>query len=637
MKTLNQLFEDSVIQYTENVLLLEKRTDKYEPFTYRQIRKEVHRFAAGLLSLGIQKGDRIALFAEGRKDWVISELGILYTGAVNVPLSVRLGEPSELKFRLTHSGARMIIASGNQAKKLEPLTNELINLEKIILLDPKETYHENELFYGDICNKGEQFLEKNNELFEERWLSVKPDDYANICYTSGTTADPKGIILTHRNYYANIQQARSLMPVPEWYTTLLILPWDHAFAHTCGIYTVISAGASLASVQLGKTPMETLKNIPVNIKEIKPVFLLSVPALAKNFRKNIEKGVREKGTVIEKLFNHALKIAYRYNGIGWNRGKVNRALLKPFLWLYDKILFQKIRESFGGRLRFFIGGGALLDIELQKFFYALGIPMFQGYGLTEAAPVISSNSEERHKLGSSGYLVTNLELKICDDNGNELPEVEKGEIVVKGENVMAGYWKNEEATNNTIKNGWLHTGDLGYMDGDGFLYVLGRFKSLLIADDGEKFSPEGIEEAMMQHCNFIDQCMMYNNQKPYSVMLVVISSNIIKRWLSQNNLSPDKEEGWRAVLKELEDQLSIYRTGGQYQNMFPQRWLPAAVGILPEPFTEDNRMVNSTMKIVRSKITETYQDIIDYLYTPNAKNIQNEKNINTVRKIFGSQ
>ncbi len=636
MKTLNQLFEDSVIQYTENVLLLEKQNDKYEPFTYRQIRKEVHRFAAGLLSLGVQKGDRIALFSEGRKDWVISELGILYTGAVNVPLSVRLAEPSELKFRLIHSGARMIITSGNQAKKLEPLINELKNLEKFILLDPKETYNEKELFYGDICNKGEQFLEKNDELFEERWLSVKPDDYANICYTSGTTADPKGIILTHRNYYANIQQARSLMPVPEWYTTLLILPWDHAFAHTCGIYTVISAGASLASVQLGKTPIETLKNIPVNIKETKPVFLLSVPALAKNFRKNIEKGVREKGTVIEKLFSHALKVAYRYNGIGWDRGKRNRALLKPFLWLYDRILFRKIRESFGGRLRFFIGGGALLDIELQKFFYALGIPMFQGYGLTEAAPVISSNSEERHKLGSSGYLVTNLELKICDENGTELPEGEKGEIVVKGENVMAGYWENEEATNNTIKNGWLHTGDLGYMDGDGFLYVLGRFKSLLIADDGEKFSPEGIEEAMMQHCNFIDQCMMYNNQKPYSVMLVVSSRDIIKRWLSENNLSTDKEEGWHAALKELENQLSIYRTGGQYQDMFPQRWLPAAIGILPEPFTEDNRMVNSTMKIVRSKITEAYQDIIDYLYTPNAKNIQNEKNINTVRKLFES-
>lgn len=637
MKTLNQLFEDSVISYTENVLLLEKRTDNYEKYSYHQIRKEVHRFAAGLLSLGIQKGDRIALFSEGRKDWVISELGILYTGAVNVPLSVRLAEPSELKFRLEHSGSRMIIASANQAKKLESLKNQIKCLENIILLDPKESYDEKELFFGDICGKGDEFLEKNNELFEERWLSVEPDDYANICYTSGTTADPKGIILTHRNYYANVQQSRSLMPVPEWYTTLLILPWDHAFAHTCGIYTVISAGASLASVQLGKTPMETLKNIPVNIKEIRPVFLLSVPALAKNFRKNIEKGIRDKGLVIEKLFHHALKIAYKYNGSGWDRGKEATILLKPLLWLYNKILFGKIRENFGGRLKFFIGGGALLDIELQKFFYALGIPMFQGYGLTEAAPVISSNSEERHKLGSSGYLVTDLDLKICDEDGNELPLGENGEIVVRGENVMAGYWRNEEATNQTIKDGWLYTGDLGYMDKDGFLYVLGRFKSLLIADDGEKFSPEGIEEAMTQHCNFIDQCMMYNNQKPYSVVLVVPSKETMKRWLNEKNLNPDSEEGHHAVLKELENQLSIYRTGGQYQDLFPQRWLPASVGVLPEPFTEDNQLVNSTMKIVRAKITDTYQEMLDHLYTPEAKNIQNEKNRNTIKQLFGSE
>jgi long-chain acyl-CoA synthetase len=206
------------------------------------------------------------------------------------------------------------------------------------------------------------------------------------------------------------------MDVPEWYTTLLILPWDHAFAHTAGIYTLIASGASMASIQVGKTPMETLKNIPQNIKEIKPVFLLSVPALAKNFRKNIESGVRQKGKLANMLFSAGLSVSYAYNGIGWDRGNGLRFLLKPLHSLFDTILYSKIRENFGGRLKFFIGGGALLDIELQKFFYALGIPMFQGYGLSEASPIISSNSESRHKLGSSGYLVDNLELKICDEN-----------------------------------------------------------------------------------------------------------------------------------------------------------------------------------------------------------------------------
>jgi long-chain acyl-CoA synthetase len=228
---------------------------------------------------------------------------------------------------------------------------------------------------------------------------------------------------------------------------------------------------------------------------------MSVPALAMNFRKNIEKSIREKGRLINALFRHALKVSYKYNGIGYDKGKGIRILYKPLVRLYDKILFSKIREGFGGRLEYFIGGGALLDIELQRFFYAVGMPMFQGYGLTEASPVISSNSTKHHKLGSSGVLVKNMELRICDNERNPLPVGNQGEIVIKGENVMLGYWKNPEATAESIRDGWLYTGDLGYMDPDGYLYVLGRFKSLLIADDGEKYSPKGLKKLLRPRAN----------------------------------------------------------------------------------------------------------------------------------------
>ena len=214
------------------------------------------------------------------------------------------------------------------------------------------------------------------------------------------------------------------------------------------------------------------------------------------------------------------------------RAKGFRILLKPLTVLFDKILFSKVRQAFGGRLEFFIGGGALLDIDLQRFFYAIGIPMYQGYGLTEAAPVISSNNPAKHKMGSSGPVARYMEIKICDDDGNEVPLGEKGEIVIKGDNVMAGYWKNPEATAETIKNGWLYTGDLGYMDKDGFLYVLGRFKSLLIGDDGEKFSPEGIEEAIVQQSKFIEQCMLYNNQNAYTTALIYPNVQAVKSWMA---------------------------------------------------------------------------------------------------------
>ena len=370
----------------------------------------------------------------------------------------------------------------------------------------------------------------------KRIRSIGPDDYVNISYTSGTTADPKAIILSHRNYTANIEQTLTLMDVPEWWTTLLILPWDHSFAHTVGIYIMMATGASLAAVQSGKSYLDSLKHIPENIREIKPVFLLSAPALAKNFRKGIEKGIKDKGKLIEKLFRHALKIAYTYNGIGWDKGKGFRIFLKPLYKLYDVILFRKIRASFGGRLKFFFGGAALLDIELQKFFSAIGIPMLQGYGLSEASPVISGNVEKRYKLGSSGFLVKNLDLKICDEDGNELAVGKKGEIVIRGENVMKGYWKNERATRETIRDGWLYTGDMGYMDEDGFLYVLGRFKSLLISDDGEKYSPEGIEETITDRSPYIDQMMLYNNQNKYTSALLVPNREALARWAKSKNI-----------------------------------------------------------------------------------------------------
>ncbi len=454
-RTLPYLLEQSTEKYGDNILMWEKKDTAYVGSTYREIRDQVHLFAAGLMSMGIQKGDRLALISEGRNHWVIAELGILYTGAINVPISVKVDELSDLKFRLAHSGCRMAVVSGNQAHKVRAVKNDLPELEKIICFDDTGHYDADEITLQNLLQKGKDYLQANQRLFTETWQSVEENDPANICYTSGTTADPKGIILTHRNYTANVEQASAMMPIPEWYVSLLILPWDHSFAHTAGIYTLMKNGASMASVQVGKTPMETLKNIPINIKEIRPVFLLSVPALAQNFRKNIEKSIRQKGPKVEALFQKALQTAYKYNGEGYNRGRGLRKLHKPLYMLYDKILFKKIREGFGGRLEFFIGGGALLDIELQRFFYAIGIPMLQGYGLTEAAPIISANVPACHKLGSSGKVVPNLELKICNEKGEELPVGEKGEIVVRGENVMQGYWRNEKATRETMRDGLL--------------------------------------------------------------------------------------------------------------------------------------------------------------------------------------
>lgn len=631
MTTIINLFESSVEKYFNNSFLWEKETSKYKPTSYSETLEHVKLYAAGLLDTGIQKGDRIALLSEGRNLWVTSELAILYTGAVNVPLSVKL-EDNDLKFRLEHSGTKIIIVSNNQAEKVKRIKKDLPELERIIYLDAQNKYEENETCIDAILEKGKSYLNDKSKEFEERKNSIEPNDLANISYTSGTTADPKGIMLTHRNYTANVEQACSLMYIPEDYKTLLILPLDHSFAHTAGIYSFMAYGAGLAFVQAGKSGMETLKNIPINIKEIKPNILLSVPALAKNFKKNIENSIQAKGATAEKMLKFALNLSYSYNKEGFNKGGIFHFWKKPLINLFDKILFSKIRDGFGGGLKFFIGGGALLDIELQKFYYAIGMPMFQGYGLSESAPIISSNSMKKHKLGSSGYLVSNLELKICDEDGKELPIGEKGEIICKGENIMVGYWKNEKATNETLKDGWLHTGDMGYLDKDGFLYVLGRFKSLLIANDGEKYSPESIEEALVEQSKYIDQCMLHNNQDPYTVGLIVPKKEALKKYVSENNEQIDSDEGKKLALQKIQQEIDEYKKGGKYAGEFPERWLPAAIAVLDEAFSEENKLINSTLKLVRGKVVEYHKDRLEYLLTPEAKNIVNPKNIESISK-----
>ena len=617
-RTLIDLFEESVEKFGEETFLLEKDNGIYQSTTYSQTRLLAQQFGAGLCSLGFGKKSNASILSEGRNLWIIGELAIFYAAGVNVPLSVKLEESSDLLFRLIHADVALIMVSSRQLAKIRIIREKLPLVRHIVVFDEMDEYLEGEIYYGDVIKMGIEYLEKNREEFEKLGRSIQNDDYATITYTSGTTADPKGVILTHRNYTANVEQSLTCMDIPPRYKNLIILPLDHCFAHVVGFYIMIAKGAIVATVQPGKTAIETLKNIPINIQEVKPNLLLSVPALAKSFRKNIEQSVKAKGKMTERLFDFAMKTAITYNKDGWNRGSGWSILLKPLVFAFDKILFSKVRLAMGGELDFFVGGGALLDKELQKFYYAIGIPMFQGYGLSEATPVISTNTPARHKLGSSGILVKPLKIRIEDSEGNALKNGEAGEIVIKGENVMAGYWKNPKATAETIIDGWLHTGDLGYMDNDGFLYVQGRFKSLLIGSDGEKYSPEDIEETIVTQSKLIQQIMLYNNQSPYTIAVIVVDKN--------------RKETREELIKMVSDDLNRYKGKGEFAGLFPERWLPATFILSQEPFTEQNKMINSTMKMVRSKVEEAYMERINYAYTAEGKNLFNKFNLGLEEK-----
>ena len=587
------------------------------------------------MAIGIKKGERVALLSEGRRDWVCAELGILYAGGINVPLSIRLTE-QELVFRLNHSEARFVFVSSYYLKRLRNIEGQLNSVERIFVFDYKGEITDKYVSFTDLVEKGKRHLHIFPGCLETVGKTIRGEDIANISYTSGTTAEPKGILLTHANYVSNVLQADSLIRIPAYYKILLFLPWDHSFAHTVGIYSFMYNGASLAAVDFGNSPLEFLRNIPVNMKEIKPHVLLSVPAIAKNFRKNIEAKIRRQGRFIEILYTWGLKFAYWFQGRESFARRGVKSLAYPIWYLFDRLLFFKIRQSFGGELRFFIGGGALLDIELQQYYCALGIPMYQGYGLSEASPVISSNIPERYRLGSSGMPVRPMELKICDEGGKALAAGETGEIVIKGGNVMRGYWKNESSTKEVIREGWLYTGDLGYVDSDGFLMVLGRFKSLLIANDGEKYSPEGIEEAIVEKSKFIDYCILYNDQSLYTVGLIAPNKVVLKEYIQQKHVELGSIEGYKLMLEKLHEELMEFRYGGKFAGLFPERWLPAVVAILPEPLSDKNGTINSTSKVVRRRITELYQTELEQAYTVEGKDIFNVKNTQNIRRYMES-
>lgn len=632
--TIIDFVDNCAAKYGDATFMREKRDGVWTETSYRTTREEGIIYAAGFMALGLQKGEKVALISEGRNAWIYSELGVLYAGGTDVPLSFKLESDFDLTFRINHSDSRFIIASESQIDKVRRVIGQCPKIEKVIVLD-ELPLREGEMLFSELRAMGVEYMKEHEAELDNRIASVGPGDYANISYTSGTTADPKGIILTHNNYVSNLEQCNSVVSVDQGDVMLIITPLDHCFAHVAGFYFMMGNGGSIATVPGGKSAITMLKNIPMAIRETRPHLMLSVPAISRNFRKNIEAGIKKKGPRVQKLYEFALDNAIKYNREYYNMGKPCWKLWwrKPIMALMDKLIFKGVRESFGGRLKFFIGGGALLDIELQRYFCAIGMPIFQGYGLTEATPVICANSGGHARFGSSGRTVKPMDIKICGEDGSELPLGQTGEIVIRGGNVMAGYWKNPEATAETIVDGWLHTGDRGYLCAEDprYLYVTGRFKSLLISSDGEKYSPEGFEDSLADGSRFIEASVLHNNQSPWTVVLVIPNKTALAEAVQAKGIDPASDEGLRAQLDIIKGEVDSYRPGGRHQNLFPEKWLPAAIIVGETPFTEQNGMLNTTSKMVRGKVENFYADRIEYAMTPEGKDLYNSKNIESLK------
>ncbi len=639
-KTVLEFLTQSAQKYPDFKVLYDKTSGKWEGLTLKQVEQLTGYIAAGLLDIGIMPGQKIGLLSEGRNYWVLAEFGLLKVKGQSVPLSVKL-LPEEILFRMNHSEAVGLFVSANYLEKILQVYDQLENRDfKLIIFDKDDprvdtllkkypVAQSNIFYFQDIIEQGQNKFEQYKDRLSEIRENISEDDVILTIYTSGTTGDPKGVMLTHKNFWYNTKEAyEHFRDLPQFSKTLAILPIDHSFAHTAQVYTAIMIPLSLYFLDARGGGMNALRNIPINLKEVQPYFLLTVPALTGNFMNKILENIRSQSKFVQWLFNLGLQAGIKKNGNAWKKPNfLVRLILSLPHSLVDMLIFRKIRASFGN-YRFSISGGAYLDMYQQQFFAAIGMPIYQGYGLSENAPIISTNTPYLWKMGTTGHPLPSVKVKIVRD-GQEVGPNEKGEIVVSGPCVMKGYFKNPEATAKAIRDGWLYTGDLGYIDEDGFLIVSGREKALLISQDGEKYSPEEIEETIMSYSPFVHQIMLYNEHFPYTIAILTLNEDYVREFIAKNNIT-----GPGQLLEAITNSLMEFKRNKDLATKFPSRWLPATFAIAPEPFSEQNKQLNSTMKMVRHNIVKAYKDLIDTMVKDTSKKQITEYNLKLLAEKF---
>jgi len=644
-KNILALLDQAALTYADDPYALKKGDAGWEAVSYAQTRRMARDFGSWLVGRGYKKADTAVIQAEGSPEWIVGELGLLSAGLISVPLSIKL-LAEEIPFRVEHSGARLFLTTKNQIDKVLAALKGLAVQPLVVFLDEDSAALEkacaaagyprqNTILFSDALREGAAALAESGSgraaELDRIAAAVEDDDVVTISYTSGTTGDPKGIMLTHLNYYSNSTDGVLLFGDIYHYSTLIILPLDHSFAHTVGIYAGLVCGLALYFVDARGGGMGILRNIPINLREVEARFLLTVPALSGNFMKKIVAGVEEKGGFIEALFKAGIRAGIELNGDGFHKpGLLTLLRRKPVHALAKALIFNKIKTLvFGRNIEFCVGGGALLDVKQQEFFAAFGVPIFQGYGLTEAAPIISSNSPLSYKFGTSGRVIHAIKCTIRKEDGRLCTPGETGEIVIQGQNVMKGYYKNPEASAKALRDGWLWTGDLAYFDADGFLVVVGREKALLIAEDGEKYSPEEIEEAIGTGTDAFSAIMAWNEQRKYTIALVTLDEERVKRLAaSLPEATPE------AVLDLLSEEFYRFKSDRKAKRV-QAAWIPATFMLVGGQFSDKDGTINSTMKLVRHRVADLNRDLIEYAYTPEGGSPRNPRNLAVIADLLG--
>lgn len=592
LQTIPQIFENWVSQAPDKVAFMHKVKGAYRNIKLSEAHKEVINFASGLKNLGIEKGDKLCLFSETRYHWAVSDLAILALGAVNVPIYAT-NTAEQAAYIINDSEAKAIIVSTpEQAKKIISVKETLSDLKHIILIDyDEELGKSGVLSFEEILKSGGNYPDLNS--LKERIYSGKGDDPCTFIYTSGTTGEPKGVILTHNNFIANIKGVLSCCEINNTDICLSFLPLSHVLERMAGYYTMLYAGAIIAYAESPET-------VGANLVEIKPTVMVSVPRVYEKIYAKIIDEVSKGSPVKQKIFWWAVNTGKETLQYTLRQKPLPFGLSLSYKIAF-KLVFSKLNEKMGGRVKFFISGGAPLSKELGAFLHAAGIVILEGYGLTETAPVLTCNTLEWVKLGSVGRKLCNVELKIADD----------GEILVKGPNIMTGYYKKEEATKEAFtSDGWFKTGDIGYLDEDGFLFITDRKKDLIVTSGGKNIAPQFIEN-MLKLQKFIDQAVILGDKRNYLAALIVPKFESLENYVKEKKISCSSR---RELVRHPEIVNLIQKEIDEVNLKLARYESIKKFAIMENEFTQPTGELTPTLKVKRKVVYNKYRDLIETLY-----------------------
>ncbi len=589
--TLHSYFIKCARHYGPRTALMIKQDGVYREITYRQFEEQVRDFALALSILGVQRGDRVALLSENRPEWAVSDLAILSEGAITVPV-YQTNSPKEVAYILNNAEVKVVIVStGEQLGKIQSIRSDVPSLERVIVMDTVEGADVDS--FAALLQVGRERAGAEPDQYEEHVRRTQASDVATIIYTSGTTGEPKGVMLTHENILFNVQAAEKVVPVSEEDRCLSFLPLSHVFERTVGQFFMIFHGITIAYA-------ESIDTVAENMGEVKPTIVVSVPRLYEKMYAKVLDKVHAGPQLRQKIFFWGIETGKKLTPYRLEGKKGPFALSLQYA-LADRLVFHKIKERLGGNLRYFISGGAPLSREIAEFFYAAGVTILEGYGLTETSPVITANHHDRIKFGTIGKALEGVEVRIADD----------GEILTRSPSVMKGYFKNETATKEAIDDeGWFHTGDVGEIDGEGFVKITDRKKDLIVTSGGKNVAPQYLENLLVSD-KYISQVMVYGDKRKYLTALVVPDFDALSVVMNEKGGSTTDHSALVANLQAMD--FMYARVEAKLRDLARYEQIKK-ISLLDHELSQDAGELTPTLKVRRKEVTRKYFDLLDALY-----------------------